>query len=326
MASRNGHLDAVEWLLHKQADVEAEGPNGETPLHAAARSGHHDVVALLIDRGANIQARDEARAMTALHTACIFGRSETVRLLLDRGCDIEDRDKAWSETPLIAASSSGALDVVRLLLQRGAQINAVDGKGRTALMKAAAFDKVDTVRALVAAGADVRHKDEEDQYTALHYLCCTEERYEEGVRIAELLLERGAKTNEPDSDGLTPPDCAVSYGHEDLAALFVKKAGVELTQYQLDKALLHCASEGNFHEKVAQMLIKAGASLNCRDSEGNTPLIHAAERADVMAVRFFASSGADTRARNAKGDTALDIALRGRHHDIVEFLRSRTQK
>ncbi len=327
MAAHNGHLEAVEWLLDRKADMKARGPNGETPLHAAAESGHRNVVALLLDSGADIQACSEGMGGTALHVACLYGHPETVELLLSRGSDLEARTKAHGEPPLMIASGSGKTDVVKLLLKQEADADAVDGKGRTALMKAAAVLETDTVKALVYAGANVHGKDHEYGYTPLHHACCIEGCSEEAVRIAELLIGKGAKANKPDSEGTTPLDCAAASGREDLTTVLVNaKGGARLSRVELEKAVMYCASEGFFNEKVASLLLKAGASVNCTDAEGYTPLMHSVEPGNVPAVRFFVSKGADTSIRNTEGETASDMALRRGLKEISEVLRSGERK
>ena len=55
-------------------------------------------------------------------------------------------------SPQVAARQ-GAADVVRLLLARGASRDARTGTGRTALVVATAFGELQTVRALLRAGA-----------------------------------------------------------------------------------------------------------------------------------------------------------------------------
>jgi ankyrin repeat protein len=276
--------------------MEAQGPNGETPLHAAATSGQNDVVALLLDNGANIQAWSEGMGGTALHLACLYGHLETVKLLLNRGCHIETRTKAQGETPLMVASESGATGAVQLLLKRGADLNAVDRKGRTPLMKASGRLEVDTVRALLDAGADVSRKDTEYQCTALHDVCCTEGCPEDAVKIADLLIQKGAQADQPDGDGISSLDCAAGNGCEQLTALLINAGNnVRVSRTRLEKALIHCASDGHFNEKVATLLLQKGASVNCKDAEGYSPLMHAKELGDADAVRFLIENGADTK-------------------------------
>jgi hypothetical protein len=61
--------------------------------------------------------------------------------------------------PFREASSRNPLDAVQLLLEAGANPNAVTPAGDSALHLAAADGKLDIVRALAGAGADLRLKD-----------------------------------------------------------------------------------------------------------------------------------------------------------------------
>jgi ankyrin repeat protein len=47
-ASDQGHLDVVQALLDKSADVSAKSNNGATALNLATAGGHVDVMALLV--------------------------------------------------------------------------------------------------------------------------------------------------------------------------------------------------------------------------------------------------------------------------------------
>ena len=52
--------EALTLLLEAGVDVDSAGPNGETPLHRAARSGNAAAVTLLAERGADLDVRDAA--------------------------------------------------------------------------------------------------------------------------------------------------------------------------------------------------------------------------------------------------------------------------
>src|SRR5262249_3474435 len=60
----------------------------------------------------------------------------------------------WAAGPEDGVGEGAALDVVTLLLDAGAQIDAVDNRGRTALMIAAELGRAAIVDALLARGAD----------------------------------------------------------------------------------------------------------------------------------------------------------------------------
>ena len=75
-------------------------------------------------------------------------------MLLEHGADAA-AGLPHGETPLMAAARSGDAESIRLLLAAGADPNVAETTlGETALMWAAAEDHADAIRALVAGGAD----------------------------------------------------------------------------------------------------------------------------------------------------------------------------
>lgn len=61
LAARLGKLRAVEDLLEKGANVNAQNDRKDTPLHFAAQSGHRHVVQALLAKGANVNAENRDR-------------------------------------------------------------------------------------------------------------------------------------------------------------------------------------------------------------------------------------------------------------------------
>ncbi|MDR2548037.1 MAG: ankyrin repeat domain-containing protein [Rickettsiales bacterium] len=50
MAAQNGHLEIVQALLEKEADVNIQTNNGYTALHIAAASGHTGILKSLLPK------------------------------------------------------------------------------------------------------------------------------------------------------------------------------------------------------------------------------------------------------------------------------------
>jgi ankyrin repeat protein len=90
------------------------------------------MTALLLAAGADVNARGPDD-WTALWGAARYGRSAIVRLLLDRGALVDVRDTYFRRTPLIEAAQGFNLDSVRALLEAGADPWATDRGGRSAL-------------------------------------------------------------------------------------------------------------------------------------------------------------------------------------------------
>jgi ankyrin repeat protein len=56
----NGHVQVVRFLLERHAYIDAESPNGTTPLMMAARQGQATVARLLLDEGADPTPRNQS--------------------------------------------------------------------------------------------------------------------------------------------------------------------------------------------------------------------------------------------------------------------------
>ncbi|HEC18659.1 MAG TPA: hypothetical protein ENI97_04885 [Gammaproteobacteria bacterium] len=166
-AASENHADVVQWLLEQGADVNATDNYGTTALIVAATAGHDEVVKLLLENGADATLRDDSGG-AALVNAVYFGRVKTVQLLLDylladKGPGLEKRD---AEELLMLASGLGHTDIVSLMVKAGIDPNGRGLKQRTPLMAAAAFDRPEVAKVLLALGADPEIRDEDGQ-TAL---------------------------------------------------------------------------------------------------------------------------------------------------------------
>lgn len=70
-----------------------------------------------------------------------------------------------------------------------------------------------------------------------------------------------------------------------------------------DQLLLHAASTGD--ARLALAALNEGASPDCRDPHGNTPLMRAATYGEAGMVKLLADAGADVNAATGHGVTAL---------------------
>lgn len=74
-AAAVGNNDIVQLLLDKSAYIDAESPNGTTPMMMAARSGHILTVKLLLDEGADATLKNQ-HGMNAIDFALKFGHQD----------------------------------------------------------------------------------------------------------------------------------------------------------------------------------------------------------------------------------------------------------
>jgi ankyrin repeat protein len=83
MASIKGHVNLVQQLIAKDADV---NKTGWTPLHYAASAAKTQVITILLDHSAYIDA-ESPNGSTPLMMAAMYGNAECVKQLLEAGAD-----------------------------------------------------------------------------------------------------------------------------------------------------------------------------------------------------------------------------------------------
>jgi ankyrin repeat protein len=93
------------------------------------------------------------RQLTRLQVVALEGDAPRVRDLCRWRADVEAADMA-GRTPLVLAAAAGKVDAVRELAAAGANVDAVS-VNLTPLIVAAVYGHTDVVTALVASGADV---------------------------------------------------------------------------------------------------------------------------------------------------------------------------
>jgi len=107
MAALNGRLDWAKKLLDRGAQVQKPG---WSPVHYAASGPSTELLALLLDRGADINAQ-APNGSTPLMMAARYGTEDSVKLLVQRGAD----KKLLNDRNLSAADLARNLDRTWLL-------------------------------------------------------------------------------------------------------------------------------------------------------------------------------------------------------------------
>lgn len=153
-AAAKGDIEAVRALLREGADVNAAQGDGLTALHWAALNGDGELAEVLLYAGANPEPTTRLGGYTPLHQASQSGATEVVEALLRAGADAE-RLTTTGVRPIHFAAESGNGATVQVLIDAGASIDVRDTyMGLTPLMFATAYDRVEAIAVLLAAGAD----------------------------------------------------------------------------------------------------------------------------------------------------------------------------
>jgi ankyrin repeat protein len=79
-AATGGHVALIELLLEHHAFIDAESPNGTTPLMMAAQYGSAEAVKLLVDSGADLTMRNQL-GLSAIDFARLGNRRDSFKML-----------------------------------------------------------------------------------------------------------------------------------------------------------------------------------------------------------------------------------------------------
>lgn len=182
----------------------------------AARNGDNRVIASLLDEGVALDMRDE-RGQTALLIATHANNIEAARLLIEAGADVNAKD-AIQDSAYLYAGARGHLEILRMTLSHGADLKSTNRYGGTALIPASERGHVETVKTLIEAGVDVNHVNNLG-WTALLEAIILSNGGARHQAIVKLLIDRGARTDIADNDGVTPLQHARTRGYDEIVGL-----------------------------------------------------------------------------------------------------------
>lgn len=231
-AAEKGCLDVVAELIDAGALVKARDRSGNIALHHAASGGHVEIMELLLQKGSNIEQPNLAGS-TPLLRAVTGNRRKAVEFLLQAGAatGLVSRNGA---TPLGAAAYHGNDRIVRLLIEHGADPIEADGTGKGPIVYAAARGYLSIVKMLLEHGVDVDHR-YAHRLTALMWAAghTNDTPESDGMKMVELLVERGADLEAEDDRGWTPVMTSASRGHSAIVRL-LKQRGADLAHKARD--------------------------------------------------------------------------------------------
>jgi len=323
VASRTGNVDAIKVLLDHGANVNAkETLRGTTALMWAADEGHAAAIQLLVEHGADVKAQsnpaergrgpalgksnDPRKQVAALAAALAAGISTpqlgavgTTSLVPTVPGRAGARGRGKTSTGGAAEGVDDTDDAAATFGFGFGKPAPKDGGGLTPLVYAVRSDDLDSVKALLAAGADI------NQVTGYGWsplLVATQNRY---YKLGAYLLEHGADVNLANKGGWTP------------LYLATDNRNIEGGDYPVRKADMD-------HLDFIKLLLDKGANVNARmkdttetrtvftnqwlDENGATAFLRASQSGDVVLMKLLLAHGADPKIDTTLHVTALHVA------------------
>ena len=335
IASKNGDAAMIDTLTKAGADPNATTMNGTTPLMLASAAGRPAAVKALIDRGATVNARESVKGESALTFAAAFGRADVIRVLTAHGADVKTTTNAVDlagfakeEQERFAAERGnnggrgGPQAGGRGGAPQGPQVAGVNRQynytelvgswgGLAPMHLAARQGEIESVKALIEAGADVNQRGAADPVTPL--LIATMNGH---FDLAKYMLDKGADPNMAQNNGAAPLYAALNCQWA-AKALYPQPRAYEQqhTSYlDLVQALLDKGADPNARLTKKVWYSQYDFDQSGVDESGATPFWRAAYAADVDAMKLLLKYGADpniTSMRSAGrvrvGDITRDV-------------------
>lgn len=334
------HPDVVSALLGAGADPNSADASHQTPLHMAAENGTLKSFQYLIEYNADPNITNDD-GESPMHYAIAHNKVSIVEMLLGICLTAEEDDTSDSTSSkatrawLKLAIERSALETLGFLLTKWPQ--AVEwtftDRNRTLFhMAAEKNSKTDILACLFTAGSEVNHRCTAGR-TPLHEAVSAS-----NIEAVRKLLDWNAAVGEADNDGYTPLHLAALYGFDAILDLLLESGSpidirstrgetslllaVEANQVDASKKLLQCgasvhlADEGKWTPlhvardlKIAGLLLKSGADIDCLTSRLVTPLHIAISNRNLEGVKFLLGQGANANLADEEEMTALHYAL-----------------
>jgi ankyrin repeat protein len=309
IAAANGSASMIGLLLDAGADANALDPAGDTPLMSVTRVGRLDAVTLLLDRGAKVDATDATYEQTALMVAVRENHPDIVKLLIARGASVNARTRVGRTPAWVLPNSQPGFGHGIGIVRGGSPDRgrrAPTPGGMTPLMYASRDGRMETVRMLLDAGADIEQRDANDITPLIAAITNNH------PAVARYLIERGADIKAVDWYGRTPLWAAVETRNMDLDNATFENSIDRAPFLELIQVLLERGADPNARTKevppVRNDFLRVTASLSWVDFTGQTPFITAALAGDVTVMKLLLKHGADPNIPTFAGTTALMAA------------------
>lgn len=306
LAAESGNAMIVQRLLDAGADANGRLLNGDTVLMMATRTGNVATMKLLLDHGADVNAKDTSRGTTALMWAAAQKHPAAVQLLVDRGASVSAVSApAWQAGPVRYGKatdprpSQGRNQDLSVSQIGGRNQRQTNGGALSALVFAVRANDLESVRILLAAGADVNQV---TNYGWSPLLVATQNRF---YQIGSFLLDHGANPNLVNKGGWSPLYLAVDNRNAEGGDYPLRRG--DMDHLEFIKKVLDKGADVNWRVQESTWYRTVFTSQWVHE-DGATAFWRAAQSSDLVLMRLLLDRGADPNIATNVGVTPLQVA------------------
>jgi ankyrin repeat protein len=197
-------------------------------------------------------------------------------------------------------------------------VNAQTNSQIVAMTKAATFDDVREVKALIDKGMSPNQQTPKGMPILMLAM------QEKSMKTVDYLINvKGIDLNQANISNETPLMFASLYGMLPEVKILVNQKEVPVNRSGWTPLHYACT---NGHLNIAEFLLDKGAAVDAPSPNGTTPIMMAIRAGNIQLVRLLLDRGADIRIRNQQDYSAIDVAELFNQDEIQKGLRARWQK
>lgn len=286
----------------------------DSALLLAAQAKKYDLMKSYLEKGATCSKKN-SNGNTVVHMAIINQDEKMLDLLLNYQIDLSIRNST-NLTPVGLAASSGRWKDVRKIVSKHHESNYGEYAYSEAMLLAAQNDDVDSVRALLLAGAKPSAVNPVTHDSALHYAV-----FHRNLRMIRLLMRYPAEMWRSNSQHMRPIEYAASLGNWDCVMLLAVMSKGQDSRYVDNYGnILMLALRKEYYQHVGALLV-AGASPDFTDPiTHETPLHFAVRENNPAMVAMLMKYKANADRTNAEGMTPLFLAHQLQHWECADAI------
>ena len=331
VAAMHNQVEVASYLLQKSADPDYRLDRGDTALRIAVRFSHIRMAnVLLLWQDVNTRHAQTTgsngtialRDVSVLHEAVTNEDLPMVQLLVDNGFLVSAADSG-GKSPLFYAAQSANGPILECMLRSDDGDWDRNSRGETML-----YSAVSTGRRLVGA-------DTENAYRSMQSAMPIYADVDGDNEIVKLLSEYGV-LEARDNEGRTALHWAGIGGDEVMTRVLLNQEFDIEDKDHNGETILHLVCRGqrrlqlrpaprsdNYYAVAQMLFFNNQACANSRNNAGETPLHVAAQNGHSKIIQLLLNHGADLKAEDKSGKTALDHGILNNYDAVTGILSPR---
>ena len=299
---------SVDSLLRGGSDISMTNTTGDTVLHLATAVGHVGLLTRLVECGGGVNDVNKRGE------SCVFRarNRHVLEYLLSKRARL-DLENADGDTVLHEYASVGDISCEQMIMviDNGTVVDCRNKRLETAIFRACANGSWTKVCALMEAGAS-RDLLNSDGRSILHVALASKH----GELARFLIAQADVNLNVGDNTGTTALHMAVANDDLETTKLLLS-SGVAINAHNVTGQSATAMAAASRNADILRLLLENGGVLGGTDAY---PLLTFAHTGDADMVRVLIAQETKLNERDTDGRSALHLAVRGQHWDVVRLI------